>query len=203
MKTLLQLLGGADPQRNRAFPGEQPNEEVEFMSIFHWMKLMPFFLKMLVLVVAAVLLFTSSFFQGLSPMLHFSIISLFSTLCVHVVCFRAFEFFLRFMMITNYRVIDIRNGVFLKREMEVIPMTNIQDTRSQQRGIFSRIFKYGDLIILGSSTDVKYQFHYVHTVSKIHYILNEILQKVVSQNLPRGLRKNGVARESEEPVPAG
>src|SRR5690606_41828261 len=60
----------------------------------------------------------------------------------------------------------------------LFPYTTLfRSLRYQQSGIFQRIFHYGTLMILGSSTDLKYVFRYVPRVNKFHHILAEVHQK--------------------------
>lgn len=181
-------LIGFDLNRKRAFPGEQEGEEVVYMGVFHWMVLMPFVLKIGLAIALLVGVNVFDLFGEVETSVRFLFNTTLVTVLIHIVCFRMYNYFLKVMMITNYRLIEIRHSVFLKREREVIPMGNIQDIRYQQTGIFQRLFKYGDLIVLGSSSDVKYQFHYVPKVNKIHHILGEIHQKAL-RSLPRAANR--------------
>lgn len=180
MKKFWEKFLGFDPNSEKTFPGQQPGEEVELMTVFHWMSLVPFFLQLSLLAILFVVLYLSEFFNSLSPVVQMSITTLGAALLVHLVCFRLYNYFLKVILITNFRVIDIRHSVFLKREREAIPMFNIQDFRYQQNGILPRLFNYGTLVILGSSTDVKYVFHYLPKVNRIHHVLGEIHQKILN-----------------------
>lgn len=168
-----------DSQRKRDFPGHQPGEQVELITVFHWMSLVPFFLQ--VGIVFTLLMgflmsdFYSEFFE--TPKIYFVTVSI--GILLNAVCFRFYNYFLKVILVTNFRVIDVRHSVFLKREREAIPMSNIQDFRYQQTGFFQRIFNYGTLMILGSSTDLKYVFRYVPKVNKMHHILGEVHQKAL------------------------
>lgn len=180
---------GFDPNRKRLFPGAQEGEEVIYMGVSHWTSLIPFFVKMALFSTVLVLLNVFDVFGIYSSTSGFFINSISVALLFHFLCFRLYNYFLKVMMITNYRLIDIRHTVFLRREREVIPMTNIQDLRFQQNGIFARMFKYGELIVLGSSSDVKYSFHRVPQVNRLHHILGEIHQKAL-RDTQRSIQKN-------------
>ena len=163
---------GFDPNREKAFPGHQPGEEVQLMTVFHWVTLVPFFMELLVFVVIVITLNVSEAFRSLSSESRFYVNTIAIALIIHLLCFRLYNYFLRVIIVTNYRLIDIRHSVFLKREQEDIAMSNIQDCHFQQRGLFPRIFKYGDLIILGTNADIRYTFHSLPGVAKIHNLIN-------------------------------
>lgn len=145
------------------------------MTVFHWISLVPFFLQIiLVMVILFILYSTTGLFSGFSPLGLFYFFSIVGAILLHLVCYRLYNFFLKVMIITNYRLIDIRNSVFLNRQREVISMSNIQDFRYEQHGILPRVFHYGNLLVLGSSSEVHYLFCYVPRVNKIHHVLGEI-----------------------------
>lgn len=196
-----ELFLGFDPNRENTFPGQQAGEEVELMTVFHWIKLVPFFVEIFVLLTGLVLLnFYSDFFVSVEVVTKLYINSIALALIVHMFCFRLYNYFLKVIIITNYRLIDIRHSVFLRREQEDIAMTNVQDCHFQQRGIFPRIFKYGDLVIMGTSSDIKYTFHSVPRVAKIHNLINEIQQKNIRR--PGGLGVGNImSRTVQEPLP--
>ena len=192
---------GFDPNRKRAFPGQQPGEEVVYMGVFHWITLVPFFLKVSVLVGILVgINVYGNFFEG-SQMLRFYVNTTALTILIHLVGFRMYNYFLKVMLVTNHRMIDIRHTVVLVREREVIPLSNIQDFRYRQNGIIPRIFGYGDLLVLGSSSDVKYSFHYVPKVNRLHHLLGEIHRRAIEEYGTRRQRSlQAIEREVADPV---
>lgn len=188
---------GFNPNRKREFPGQQEGEHAVYMGVFHWIKLVPFVFQVSL---ACLVLFgvnSFGFLDDFSAQMRFVINSTVLITLLHVFCFRLYNYFLKVMLITNYRLIDIRHTVFLKREREVIPLHNIQDIRYQQNGILARLLKYGDLIVLGSSSDVKYQFRHVPKANKMHHLLGEIHQKVL-RDLPHQVHEETITKAAEE-----
>lgn len=163
--------------RKRDFPGHQPGEHVELITVLHWVSLVPFFFQVAILFGLSIWFITSDLYSEITDVPRIFTMSIVVALFIHALCFRLYNYSLKVILVTNFRVIDIRHSVFLKREREAIPMFNIQDLRYQQSGIFQRIFHYGTLMILGSSTDLKYVFRYVPRVNKFHHILAEVHQK--------------------------
>jgi len=196
---LLKTFFGYVSNRPSSFPGQQPGEEVEHMTVFHWMKLVPYFFYLSVFATILVVLnFFSDFFLEFPPLLRFYINTVSVGLLIHLACYRLYNYILKVLIITNHRVIDIRHSVFLKREREVIPMFNIQDLHYQQNGILPRLFNYGDLVVFGSSSDVKYEFKYVIKVNKIHHLICEIRQKLIHDNPAMGLGSLQQPRNMQE-----
>ncbi|MDP3976118.1 MAG: PH domain-containing protein [bacterium] len=170
---------GFNPNQVRQFPGQQPGEETHVMTSGHWILLTPLLLH--TLLTAAVLIYLNGFsaiFLELSFQMRFLVNTVILALLYHYMFMRLFNHFLHVLIITNFRIIDVRASIFFKREREVIPFTNIQDFRMYQNGILPRIFKYGDLILLGSSTDIRYNFSYIPHVNRVYYTMGEIHQKV-------------------------
>jgi membrane protein YdbS with pleckstrin-like domain len=175
---------GFDPNRERTFPGQQPDEEVMLMTVAHSMRLMRFIMYWMIFLLTLIALNTVvTFFTELPIELRFQINTLVVAGLIHLLFFRLYNHSLKVILITNHRLIDIRHSVFLQREREAIPLINIQDIQFRQNGILPRIFGYGDLIVFGSSNDVCYRFHYVPRVDKIHHILCEMHQNVMRRHI--------------------
>lgn len=167
---------GFDPSRQQTFPGQQPGEEVELLAVFHGIRIIPFLIYIVIFMLIIIII---NYFVDLTPEMHLYINTILVALLIHILCVRLYNYFLKVIIITNRRLIYIQHSTLLKRERETIPMTNIQDFRFKQNGVLPRIFGYGDLMILGSSSEVKYKFKYVPKVNKVHHILCEVHQRMV------------------------
>lgn len=173
-------LLGFDPHRDRSFPGQQPGEEVELLTVFHGIRIIPLIIYVLVLILALILV---NIFADFSPQLAFYINTVSVAVIIHIFCWRLYNHFLKVIIVTNIRIIYIQHSVLLERERETITLANVQDIHFKQSGIIPRIFGYGDLVILGSSTDIKYHFKYVPKVNKVHHLLCEVHQRNHVNNL--------------------
>jgi len=173
---------GFDPNRQRSFPGQQPGEEIELMTVHHWINLVPFCLQ---ICTAGIILmglnnFTEFFFR-LDPFTRLAINTITTSFLIHWFFMKLYNHYLKVIIITNYRLMDVRNTIFFQRDRESIPMTNIQDFRCQQRGIISRFLKYGDLIIIGSNSDIKYKLYNIPNVNRVHHLLSGLHQIMLTQ----------------------
>lgn len=176
MKSFWHKFLGFDPSRKQDFPGQQPGEEVELLSVFHGIRLVPFFIYMIILVAVIIGI---NFFTNITPATSLFINTIAAAVIIHIFCMRMYNYFLKVIIVTNRRLIYIQHSTLLTRERETIPLTNIQDFRFRQNGILPRLLGYGDLIILGSSSEVKYKFNYVPKVNKVHHIIGEVHQKMM------------------------
>lgn len=167
---------GFDPNRQASFPGQQEGEEVELMTVLHSMCLIPLIFQILLALILIAFLWLNGFSELFSKYQQLALGSILLSLLFHIICFRLYNYFLKVLIITNYRIIDIRHTVFLHRERDVLPMNFVHDFRYFQDGILSRIFHYGTLEILGSSSEVKFRLHHIPHVNKIHHLLGEIHQ---------------------------
>jgi len=64
---------------------------------------------------------------------------------------RFFAYYLQIMIVTNFRVIQLDQTLFLNRNRDSIDLPEIQDIVIRQSGIFKTILNYGELIITLSS----------------------------------------------------
>lgn len=174
---------GYRSDRFRDFPGHQPGEEVKLIAVCHWMVLAPF-LGYFSLGLAGMLYlnFGSSFLSTLNPMTELIVNVTGYGILTHLLFLKLYNYLLRFVMVTDIRLIDNRHSIYFKREKEIIPLSNIQDIRYIQKGLLPRIFKYGDLIVLGSSSDVRYEFHFVPQVAKVHHLLGDVHQNIMEDS---------------------
>lgn len=112
------------------------------------------------------------------------------TISHHTFFMRLLNFYLDIVIITNYRVIDMRKSIFLHDDKEIIDLHEIQDTKKRQKGIFANFLNYGDLeIVIPSMTASMHLPHipkpeyYLHQINetKRMYILERRQQKAETQ----------------------
>ncbi|MDF2378921.1 MAG: PH domain-containing protein [Candidatus Gracilibacteria bacterium] len=167
---------GFDPNRMRLFPGQQPGEEIELMTVRHWIILIPFFGQLIVLSLGLLWLNYGLLSAQLPEELFFYTNVIAVSTLVHAFFMKMFNHYLRVIIITNYRVIDIRNTIFFYRERESIPMSNIQDFRVKQHGLLPRIFKYGELYVIGANSEIQYHLKCIPNVNMVHHLLSGLHQ---------------------------
>ena len=98
---------------------------------------------------------------------------LFITLAQHVFFLRFLNYYLDIVIITNYRIIDLKKSLFIHDEKEIIDLHEIQDTQKMQTGIFPNFMNYGDIKIVVPSMTRAMRLPYM---PRPEYYLNHINQ---------------------------
>ncbi len=91
----------------------------------------------------------------------------------HVFFLRILNYYLDIVIITNYRVIDLKKSLFIYDEKEIIDLHEIQDTQKMQTGIFPNFLNYGDIKIMIPSMARALVLPYM---PRPEYYLNQINQ---------------------------
>lgn len=70
---------------------------------------------------------------------------------------KIFYFYLRTVIVTNYRIVEVDKSLFFKDSKTSIDLVNVQDIEKTQSGIVRTVLNYGSLIIYlsGSATPTK------------------------------------------------
>ncbi|HEC20896.1 MAG TPA: hypothetical protein ENI70_00075 [Candidatus Peregrinibacteria bacterium] len=176
----MNFLGRYLDFRNKGFPGQQEGEVVELHTTLHWVVLLPMFIGVLVVIAILILvnLYLLSGYQD-SPSLF--LVAVFNStviiLIAHFFFIRLLNYFLRIILITNYRIIDIKSTVFLRRERTMVDFGNIQDIKMSQVGVVARLLNFGQIAVISASGQNVLKFDYVPKTLKFYNIINHIYRK--------------------------
>lgn len=129
---------------NRNFKGQQKNEVVLCFCRKHWIVLVPHFIGALLIAVGLTFFISSSFFW--SPVVIAGL-----TYYLHYFFVRFFNYYLKIVIVTNFRVIHLDQTLYFHRNRDSIDLPEIQDIVIQQNGIIKTLFNYGEIIITLSS----------------------------------------------------
>lgn len=163
---------------NRNFRGQQSLEEV----ICFWRKhpvvlLRPFLINNGLFLASIVGLFYIVSTGVLAESVTLKIITLgiftLMTITHHVFFTRLFHYYLDIVIITNYRVIDLRKSVFLQDDKEIIDLHEIQDIKKNQDGILANFLNYGNIKIATASLSTSMT---LRSIPRPEYYLNQINQ---------------------------
>lgn len=119
--------------------------------------------------------------------LFFGII-LMTILIEHMFFLRILNYYLDIVIITNYRIIDLKKSLFIHDEKEIIDLHEIQDTQKIQTGIFPNFLNYGDVKIMIPSLTKALVLPYM---PRPEYYLNQINQCKRHYILDRRHQKEG------------
>lgn len=142
---------------DRHFQGQQKNEEVKYFTRKHPVILLPFIGIWLVLSGALILVFISLFSAGdirdsLLFKSVFLISAIFFIILNHFFFLRLLNYYFEIVILTNYRVINMKKTLFIYDDKEIVDLHEIQDIKKHQTGIWPNLLNYGDLLVTVSTT---------------------------------------------------
>lgn len=198
-----------DDHTNRHFHGQQPAERVLCFCRKHPIVLLrPFLLTGLIMATLAAGIVLLLQLPGTDAWpWRLLLVAFFLTMTVahHGFFLRFLQYYLEIVILTNYRVIDLKKSVFIHDDKEMIDLHEIQDIKKNQDGIWANMFNYGDIVITTASTtssmslpDLPHPDYHLNRINegKRHYILDRRSQKAVDSAGAGVLRS-----ETEAPVP--
>lgn len=150
---------------NRHFRGQQKNEEVICFFREHAIVLLDpftrFFLIVVIATISEVLLVHyapgAAWFTRFS-MLAVAVVFLFF---LHRFFIHLLNYFLKIVIITNYRLIRLEKTIFLHDDKHAIDLNKIQDVTKQQKGILQTFLDYGSLAIIVNIQEAPFVINYV------------------------------------------
>lgn len=143
------------------FKGQYADEHVEAFFRSHWITLMPhIFVNLFFLAIIAILFvnFYSTLLTFVSTPpgeIVFVLSMLILTYSIHLFFIKFVNHFLYTVIITNFRIVEIQNIIFIKDLQVSLDMSMIQDVEKKQNGIFKNILNFGELIVVMSSSDIR------------------------------------------------
>jgi hypothetical protein len=152
------------------FPGQQEHEQFLFFFRKHWIELLYPVGRFLTEQLFVFLFVFFMIFNG-SPLVHtgegeIAVLLVILTLLVSVLTFwvRIFNYFLRIVIVTDYRVIDVKQKLFVTDDVDVIDLWEVQDLKGETHGFWNNIIGCGMItFVLTASSLVKVLHNVPHT----------------------------------------
>lgn len=91
--------------------------------------------------------------------------------------FSFIDYYLDIWIITNERIIDVRQQGFFSRIISENRLRNIQDVSSEVHGFFPTVLKYGDVHIQTAGTELKFRFHEIPNPDKTRDTIIKITEE--------------------------
>ncbi len=92
--------------------------------------------------------------------------------------FSLLDYFLDVWIITDRRIIDIRQNGFFSRSISEMHLSRVQDISSETHGFFPTVFRYGNVVIQTAGEQTKLFFEEVNHPEHIR----DMLMKLVAEN---------------------
>ncbi len=201
--------------KDRYFKGQYYDEECITFFRQHWITLLP---ELLMYGVFGMMLLISGFYfvnavnfsmKEFFPQFFFLTLLALLTYFIHRFFFRLFNHFLHTVILTNFRIVDVTKVlfvIFIRDTQQTFDMKEIQDIQKQQDGFWKNVLRFGVLIIMMSSSDIKriyyvpnpdYHFRLVNRIKRI-YIQQRVQDK--QQERPHESLEMPVKQEQSTPM---
>lgn len=196
------------------FPGQHDEEQVIFFFQKHWVEMIYPLGRFCMEQFIVALLLGFMYFRG-QALLHNTegrimviIVILGMLFTAFTFWIRIFNYFLRVIIVTEYRIVDVKHQLFIINDENVIDFRNIQDVSAETHGIFNNIIKCGTLtFVLGGSSIPKVLHNVMHPhkvsarIMQVREIYNKLSKNpipVVENRIPDNVSQKPVGRNSEQ-----
>ncbi|MFA6424254.1 MAG: PH domain-containing protein [Candidatus Magasanikbacteria bacterium] len=156
-------------------------EKVVYILRRHGITFFPYvviFLAILFIPVAVYILFSSAFASTMQNPITYPIMIIVASAYYlsALLFFYAFfvEFYLDSWIITNDRLVDIRQISLFERTVAEVDLYQIQDVSSEVHGFFPTIFNYGDILLQTAGPIPKFIIRNVHRPDKLREVIVEL-----------------------------
>lgn len=169
--------------KDRYFKGQYADEEVITFFRCHWLSLLPDFVMYLVFsAICGFVWFNISIIganPGLKPYFEVMLVVLVvgMSFFFHHIFVNLINHFLETVIITDFRIVEIKKTIILKDTHDSFNMEMIQDIGKEQVGIWKNILRFGDIVIHLASNETKtikfvpnpdYHFRLMNRIKKEH-----------------------------------
>lgn len=89
--------------------------------------------------------------------------------------FSLLDYFLDVWVITDQRIIDIRQNGFFSRAISEMHLSRVQDVSSETHGFFPTVFKYGNVVVQTAGEQTKLFFEEVNHPEHIRDMLMRLV----------------------------
>lgn len=188
---------------NRHFKGQQGDENIACFCRKHWIVLIPLFCGVaifitIILLISAVLnpkiiLFLREQQTFLSVLLILA--AMLSAFYINYFFIKFINYFLEVLVITNYRVIELRKTLYINHDRDAIDLSKMQDVIKKQNGLIKNILNYGEIIITLSGSSIskilkyipnpEYHFRKIYDLKREYIVKRGLEKRDQGLNLPK------------------
>lgn len=180
------------------FQGQKQGEIILLVLHRHWFDILTQML--LVLGLLLVMIGSIVYFPALFPTLVsfsngnlFIFLELFFFMFIWLLFFVLWiDYYFDVWIVTNKRVVDIKQGGLFTRNVSELELENIQDITTEVRGVIPTFLNYGDVFIQTAAEKIRFIFHNVPDPYKVKDLimnLQEKMEKIEAHDLGAVIRK--------------
>lgn len=171
---------------DKHFPGQNKNEELLLYTRLHPIILLPHlmgFVASLTLLPMIVYAIKSMEVESGTSLTSAIFLFLFFVYAYyfHRFFLRIFNYYLSVIVLTNFRIIQLKKSVFLHNSKDTIDLYKIQDLKKDQNGLLSTLFDYGTVTIEVSAIHETKKLKYIPRPEEWFQVLNEAKRKYIDR----------------------
>ncbi len=169
------------PAVGRYFPSQRAKEKVYLLLRRHWFTYAIFILITVLMAVPLVVLLVywfidSGVFDGIISNLLIIGVSVYSLFIIGLLLYGFIDYYLDVYIVTNQRIVDIKQNGFFKREIAELHLHQVQDVSARVKGAFPTLLHYGDIHVQTAGEKENFYFKAIphpYRVSKLIVNLHE------------------------------
>ena len=162
------------PIEGKYFPSQVSGEKVFLLVRRHWIIFFAMAFLLFALIVPIIVLlfywfFAPETFAGQIGNFVIVFAGVYTLIVLALILYGFINYYLDVYIVTNERIIDIRQHGFFHREIAELHLHQVQDIEAQVDGFFQTLFHYGDIRIQTAGEHENFIFHDVphpYTLSK-------------------------------------
>ncbi|MDP4007791.1 MAG: hypothetical protein Q8P68_01215 [Candidatus Peregrinibacteria bacterium] len=181
---------------DRHFPGQNKNEELLLYTRLHPIILLPHLMGFVAsLIVFPMIVYALESMEVEEGSILTSAIFLFLFITYayyfHKFFLKIFNYYLSVIILTNFRIIQLKKSVFLYNSKDTIDLHKIQDLRKDQNGLLSTLFDYGTVTIEVSAIHETKQLKYIPRPEQCFQVLNKAKRKYIDKRREKKVSIDG------------
>lgn len=161
-------------EKQKFFPAQESDEKVLYIIRRHWFTYFILWLLVLLFLVPVTLylIYWIMHFQDYSVegnLASIFVLSATSLILVGLLIYGFIDYYLDVYILTDRRIVDIKQDGFFKRKISELNLRQVQDVNAQVSGIFPTLFHYGNVFIQTAGEKENFIFESIphpYTVSK-------------------------------------
>ena len=140
------------PVVGKYFPSQRSKEKVYLLLRRHWFTYVIFLLITILMTVPLIILMVYWFvnpevFEGIITNFLIVGVSAYALFIIALLLYGFTDYYLDVYIVTNQRIVDIKQNGFFRREIAELHLHQVQDVKARVKGAFPTLMHYGDIHI--------------------------------------------------------
>lgn len=181
-------------RERRLFPTQEPTEEVRLLLRKHWFRYLPAVIIAVMMLIPLIILiyYYYSLYHEIDPLYGAIMIiggTSYALFIMALMLFMFVDYYLDINIVTDRRIVDIRQDGFFHRTISELSLDEVQDVSAAVNGPFATAMHYGDVLIQTAGTLPNFTFF---SVPHPYQVSKEIMD--LHDQRERRLKKVGTGK---------